>query len=156
MDNKANVKHYNLSELIFRHKDGFYAGSWNAFKQHWLPFVQEYKDSELKDELYDTLHYGVDTLSFSKHYPLDNPAKFRSPVPNICSLPRYDTKYHQARVGTNPNKHLTVKRLYIRKHYHQSQKYYYDQPKSIANRTVIGYRPILESHLQKGHNIGKY
>ena len=67
----------HLKYLIFRDKNDFYAGSWNAFKQFWLPFIQEYDDPVLKDNIYSTLHYGVDTLSFSRQFTEDNPTRFR-------------------------------------------------------------------------------
>ena len=153
MDNPKTLT-MNLKYLIFRHKDDFYAGSWNAFKQHWLPFIQEYKDERLKQEIYSTLHYGVDTLSFSRPFTVSNPTKFRSTEPNICSIPRYDSTYYQARAGTSEVTFQVKRKLFTRHKYGAVDKYQYDQPAGISHRKPIGYRPILQKDFTNDECLG--
>ena len=130
-----------MKDLIFRDKNDFFAGSWNLFKQFWLRFVAEYKDEALKDQLYSTLHYGVDTLSFSKHFTPENPARFRSTEANIVSVPIYDASYHSARAGDNHDKHLTSKKLFTRRRYQAGTEYWYEQPIGITRQKDIGNYP---------------
>lgn len=144
----------NLKYLIFRDKNDFYAGSWNAFKNHWMPFIQEYTNERLKQELYSTLHYGVDTLSFSKHHSFEKPTKFRSTETNICSIPRYDSTYYQARAGTTEITFQVKRKLFTRHRYGKVTEYQYDQPAGIARRQPIGYRPILQKDFLNDECLG--
>ena len=144
----------NLQYLIFRDKNDFFAGSWNAFKTHWMPFINEYKDERLKQELYSTLHYGVDTLSFSKHHEFSKPTRFRSTEPNICSIPKYDSTYYHARAGTTETTFQVKRKLFTRRRYDTEVKYQYDQPAGISYRKPIGYRPILQADYMNDECLG--
>ena len=55
-----------VDQMVFRDKADFFGGSWHFFRQYWEPFIDLIEDDGQKDEIRESLRYGVDTASCSR------------------------------------------------------------------------------------------
>lgn len=56
----------NLDWLVFRHPDDFVCGIWKHFSAFWLPLIADIPSERERDEVWESLLFGVDTLSYSE------------------------------------------------------------------------------------------
>ena len=138
-----------ISDLVFREKKDFYCGSWSFFRHVWDPFIDLVEDPDQRDEVRESLKYGVDTASFSRPHTPQAPAFFRTKRKPVVTIPVYDEKYHQQRRGRDPRKHRSkvagtrVRHGKITKHL----------VPWLAGKPVA-HRPILLSEFKRGEKVG--
>ena len=81
-----------LHWVIFRHKSDFVAGSWNAFHNFWLPFV-DFMPKNQQAEVLNSLKYGVDITQETQHFPYFATTAYRHQATRMMSVPLFDVEY---------------------------------------------------------------
>ena len=81
-----------LKWLVFRHRKDFVAGMWNAYKSNWLPYIHLLPEEE-KQEVYNSVHLGVNILNETKYFPPENPTFYRDRKKKLISIRIYDVNY---------------------------------------------------------------
>ena len=147
------VKTYkpNINDLLFRKKQDFYGGAWNLFQEYWMPFVAQMDDADVRDEIEETLKYGVDTASFSKKRTETKPAFFRSKKKPVVSIAVKNAVYRRQFRGRHPRKREMVKQFDRLRHGMQSTMY---EPALLHE--PVGFRPMLKKQFEQNGKVGSF
>ena len=135
----------NMEDLIFRHKSDFYGGVWNAFGDNWQEFIDLLDDEELKDELKETLKFGVDTSSFSRKKTEKDGAIFRSKSKPVVTVPVFNEDYRRQFRGRHPDKR---KLKFKYKRVRRGLKLDVMEPALLGR--PVAHRPLLLKDKKKG------
>lgn len=94
----------DLEDMIFRDPRHFRAGSWSKELDIWLPLIQQ-MPAELRDELYESIHQGVDLLSFTERvHPKNARPRGGRSKSEYYSVAVEDAEYVRRQVGRHPDK----------------------------------------------------
>ena len=132
-----------IDNLVFRDKRDFFAGSWGKFRKFWDPFIDMMDDEATRDEIRESLKFGVDTASFSRPFTEERPAFFRTKRKPVVTKPVFSDSYHRERRGRNPKKYDD--RIVTRIRHGKVVKL--RVPKLLG--TPVAYRPVLLKEAKK-------
>ena len=119
-----------------RDKSNFCGGSWHLFKRHQLPFIQLLDSDDEIDEVYESLHWGVDTMAHATNNHAEMPY-FRDRKKRLKVIPVYDKDYRRSYRGRDKRK-----------------KWNKTMGAPFLDEYPIGFRPILENQFVSDKSIG--